>query len=77
MYFEEAEVKQYFRKDSKGVKKPYYQINIKKKSKFNEVKTVALTDIAELKELLKNYNEVNINELSNKLDEKEIGRAHV
>lgn len=54
MYYEEAEVKEYFRKDSKGNKKPYYQIGIKKKSKFNKPTTVALVDIAEIKEIAKN-----------------------
>lgn len=52
MYFEEAEVKEYFRKDSKGNKKPYYQIGIKKKSKFFKPTNVALVDVAELKELI-------------------------
>ena len=51
MYYEEAEVKEYFRKDSKGNKKPYYQIGIKKKSKFNKPTTVALVDVAEIKKL--------------------------
>lgn len=76
MYYEEAEVKEYFRKDSKGNKKPYYQIGIKKKSKFNEAKPIALVDIAEIKELAKNYDvnkiaelEANLNETSEELVE--------
>ena len=51
MYYEEAEVKEYYRKDSKGIKQPYWQIGIKKKSKFNKPKPIALIDIAEVKEL--------------------------
>lgn len=51
MYYEEAEVKEYYRKDSKGVKQPYWQIGVKKKSKFSKPKPIALIDIAEVKEL--------------------------
>lgn len=51
MYFEEAKVKQYFRKNKEGKKVPYYQINLPKKSKFSEVKPIGLIDVNELKEL--------------------------
>ena len=51
MYYEEAKVKEYHRKNKEGVKKPYYQINLPIKSKFSEVKPIALVDIAELKKL--------------------------
>jgi len=61
MYYEEAEVKEYFRKNKKGVRTPYYQIGIKKKSKFNEAKKIALVDIEELEELLEN---VDVNKLA-------------
>lgn len=71
MYYEEANVKEYFRKDSKGNKKPYYQINLKKKSKFNEVKPVAITDISELKELIEVINSIDLNQLEANLDGKE------
>lgn len=69
LYYEEAEVKQYFRKDSKGNKKPYYQIGIKKKSKFNEAKSIALVDIAEIKEVTKNFDVNKITELKTNLKE--------
>lgn len=52
MYYEKAEVKQYHRKNKEGVKYPYYQINLPKKSKFSEVKPIALIDIAEVKKLV-------------------------
>ena len=52
MYYEKAEVKQYHRKNKEGVKKPYYQINLPIKSKFTEVKPIALIDIAEVKKLV-------------------------
>lgn len=52
MYYEKAEVKQYHRKNKEGVKYPYYQINLPKKSKFTEVKPIALIDIAEVKKLV-------------------------
>lgn len=71
MYYEEANIKEYFRKDSKGNKKPYYQINLKKKSKFNEVKPVAIVDISELKELIDVINSIDFNQLETNLDEKE------
>lgn len=51
MYYEKAEVKQYHRKNKEGVKVPYYQINLSKKSKFSEVKPIALIDISEVKKL--------------------------
>ena len=51
MYFEEAKVKEYFRKNKEGKKVPYYQINLPKKSKFSEVKPIGLIDVNELKEL--------------------------
>lgn len=69
MYYEEAEVKEYFRKDSKGNKKPYYQIGIKKKSKFNEAKPIALVDIAEIKEVANNLDINKFNELKANLKE--------
>lgn len=71
MYFEEAEVKEYFRKDSKGNKKPYYQIGIKKKSKFNKPTKVALVDVAELKELIAIAKPEVITELEAKLNDVE------
>lgn len=71
MYYEEANVKEYFRKDSKGNKKPYYQINLKKKSKFNEVKPVAIVDISEMKELIEAINTIDLNQLEANLDGKE------
>ena len=58
MYFEKAEVKEYFRKNSKGNKIAYYQIRLKKDSKFNGVKTIALVDISELEKIV----EVNDND---------------
>lgn len=67
MYYEEAEVKEYYRKDSKGNKKPYYQIGIKKKSKFNEAKTIALADIDEIKDIAKKCDVNIISELEVKL----------
>ena len=51
MYFEEAKVKRYFRKNSKEEKVPYFQINLPKNSKFNEVKPIGLIDINELEKL--------------------------
>lgn len=51
MYFEEAKVKEYYRKNKEGKKVPYYQINLPKKSKFSEVKPIGLIDVNELKEL--------------------------
>ena len=76
MYYEKAEVKEYFRKDSKGNKKPYYQIGIKKKSKFNEAKPIALIDISEIKQIEKELNptyrkeqEAKLNELSEEIVE--------
>lgn len=67
MYYEEAEVKQYFRKDRKGNKKPYYQIGIKKKSKFNKAGKIALVDIYELESLLEGIDSDKINETNTKL----------
>lgn len=74
MYYEEAEVKEYYRKDSKGNKKPYYQIGIKKKSKFNEAKPIGLIDISEIKQIEKELNptyrkeqEAKLNELSEEI----------
>jgi len=64
MYYEEANIREYKRKDKEGVKRPYYQIRLKKKSKFNEVKPIALIDISEVKEL-ESFLE------SNKIEEKE------
>lgn len=69
MYYEEAEVKEYYRKDSKGNKKPYYQIGIKKKSKFNEAKTIALVDVDDIKELLKSSTGGSLEEKEVKLKE--------
>ena len=51
MYYEEAKVKEYYRKNKEGVKTPYYQINLPKKSKFSKVKPIGLVDIAELEKL--------------------------
>lgn len=51
MYFEEAKVKQYHRKNKEGEKVPYYQINLSKKSRFSEVKPIALIDVAEIEKL--------------------------
>lgn len=69
MYYEEAEVKEYYRKDSKGNKKPYYQIGIKKKSKFNEAKTIALVDVDDIKELVRNSTGGSLEEKEVKLKE--------
>ena len=69
MYYEEAEVKEYFRKDSKGNKKPYYQIGIKKKSKFNEAKTIALVDIDDIQQIEEYSNTDGLKELEVKLKE--------
>lgn len=69
MYYEEAEVKEYYRKDSRGNKKPYYQIGIKKKSKFNEAKTIALVDVDDIKELVKNSTGGSLKEKEVKLKE--------
>ena len=69
MYYEEAEVKEYYRKDSKGNKKPYCQIGIKKKSKFNEAKTIALVDVDDIKELVKNSTGGSLKEKEVKLKE--------
>lgn len=63
MYYEEAEVKEYYRKDSKGNKKPYYQIGIKKNSKFNRAGKIALLNISEIKEIAENSDINKINEL--------------
>ena len=38
LYYEEAEVKEYYRKNKEGVKVPYYQVGVKKKSKFSKPK---------------------------------------
>ena len=51
MYFEEAKVKEYHRKNKEGEKVPYYQINLSKKSRFSEVKPIALIDVAEIEKL--------------------------
>ena len=40
MYYELAEVKRYYRKNSKGDKVAYHQIGLKKDSEFNEPKTI-------------------------------------
>ena len=76
MYFEEAKVKKYHRKNSKEEKVPYFQINLPKDSKFNEVKPIGLIDISEL-EKLEGFLEANpieekeaeINELEEELNE--------
>ena len=74
MYFEEAKVKEYYRKNKEGVKVPYYQINLSKKSKFSEVKPIGLIDIHELKELKLFLENNPINEKEDKINalEKEI-----
>lgn len=69
MYYEEAEVKEYFRNDSKGNKKPYYQIGIKKKSKFNEAKTIALVNIDDIQQIEEHSNIDSLKELEVKLKE--------
>ena len=69
MYYEEAEVKEYFRKDRKGNKKPYYQIGLKKSSKFNEAKPIALIDISEIKEIAENLDIEKLNEIKATLKE--------
>jgi predicted RNase H-like nuclease (RuvC/YqgF family) len=69
MYYEEAEVKEYYRKDSKGNKKPYYQIGIKKKSKFNEAKTIALVDIDDIQQIEEYSTTDGLKELEVKLKE--------
>ena len=76
MYFEEAKVKEYYRKNKEGVKTPYYQINLSKKSKFSEVKPIALIDVAELEELASfldshkiEETEAKVNELSEEVNE--------
>lgn len=69
MYFEEAKVKEYYRKNKEGVKTPYYQINLSKKSKFSEVKPIALIDVAELEELTSFLDSNKIEETNVKLNE--------
>lgn len=69
MYFEEAEVKEYHRKNKEGKKTPYYQIRLKKDSKFSAVKEVALVDISEIKTIDKEYDVNKIFEMEAKLNE--------
>lgn len=76
MYYEEAEVKRYFRKNKKGEKNPYCQIGIKQKSKFNVPMKIALVDIEELKKInessdINKFNELqaNYNKTSEELTE--------
>lgn len=69
MYFEEAEVKEYHRKNKEGKKTPYYQIRLKKDSKFSAVKEVALVDISEIKTIDKEYDVNKIFEMKAKLNE--------
>ena len=69
MYYEEAEVKRYYRKNSEGEKIPYFQINLKKSSKFNEAKPVALVDISEIEEIEKNSDNSRISEIEAELSE--------
>ena len=71
MYYEEAKIKEYFRKNTKGVKTPYYQINLKKDSKFNEAKTIALADIDEVKKLNEIINSIDLEVMEAKLKEQE------
>lgn len=77
MYYEEAEVKKYHRKNSEGVKKPYYQINLKKSSKFNHAKPIALVDISEIKEIEENSNQEKISEIKDELNELKITKHEV
>ena len=72
---EEAKVKEYHRKNKEGVKKPYYQINLSKKSKFSEVKPIALIDVAEIEKISQfmeanpiEEKEAKINELEEEVD---------
>lgn len=51
LYYEEAEVKEYYRKNKEGVKVPYYQVGVKKKSKFSKPKPIGLVDLNEIREL--------------------------
>ena len=51
LYYEEAEVKEYYRKNKEGVKVPYYQVGVKKKSKFSKPKPIGLVDLDEIREL--------------------------
>lgn len=67
MYFEEAKVKTYYRKDSKGNKKPYFQINLSNKTKFNESDTIVLVDLNDIKELETNANPEEVKELADKI----------
>ena len=71
MYFEEAKVKEYYRKNKEGKKVPYYQINLPKKSKFSEVKPIGLIDVNELKQLKVFLEENPIEEKEAKINELE------
>ena len=50
MYTEEAEVKTYYRKNSKGAKKPFNQINLGNKSKFKNEEKVVIVNAEDYKE---------------------------
>ena len=70
LYYEEVNVREYKRKNKKGTEDPYFQIRLKKDSKFRKAEPIALIDIAELKEIEKNLDssliyekEVKYNEL--------------
>ena len=70
MYYEEAEVREYNRKDKKtGVEKPYYQIRLKKDSKFNEAKPIGLVNLSEIKELINSSDVAKYNELEANFNE--------
>ena len=69
MYFEEAEVKEYYRKNKKGEKTPYYQIGVKNKSKFNAPMKIGLVAIDEIKKIAESNDINKLNELKANLND--------
>lgn len=69
MYYELAEVKRYYRKNSKGDKVAYHQIGLKKDSEFNEPKTIALVDPSEIEKIERLLDNNNLEETEAKANE--------
>lgn len=77
MNYEKANVKEYFRKNSKGEKTPYYQIHLGNKTKFNKSDEVAIIKEDEFKSILNNNNDEYLTELENKVTESEERNKHL
>lgn len=68
MYTEEAEVKTYYRKNSKGIKKPFNQINQGNKSKFKAGDKVVIINAEDYKEFTAKANVEHIATLEKTID---------